>query len=168
MAEFNCQCGKVLENSKDGDMLYIFDEQEILAACQQMPELTLTDFLANWRRWALRENPMVVYWKCPDCNKVYEAAPAVDGEVFRVFERTDRADEVDLRALAEWSKLYVFDSKYINEVEESVGTPSLFDSVYVNRWKYDYFMDPEEKMILALEATTNMSAFFYEDVDKKA
>ena len=29
MAEFNCQCGKVLENSKDGDMLYIFDEQEI-------------------------------------------------------------------------------------------------------------------------------------------
>ena len=30
MAEFNCQCGKVLENSKDGDMLYVFDEQEIL------------------------------------------------------------------------------------------------------------------------------------------
>ena len=79
-----------------------------------------------------------------------------------------KSDEVDLRALAEWSKLYVFDSKYINEVEESVGTPSLFDSVYVNRWKYDYFMDPEEKMILALESTTNMSAFFYEDVDKKA
>ncbi|MBQ3328120.1 MAG: hypothetical protein IJG86_10185, partial [Clostridia bacterium] len=84
------------------------------------------------------------------------------------FERTDRADEVDLRALAEWAKLYVFDSKYINEVEESVGTPSLFDSVYVNLWQYDYFMDPEEKMILALESTTNMSAFFYEDVDKKA
>ena len=63
MAEFNCQCGKVLENSKDGDMLYIFDEQEILAACQQMPELTLTDFLANWRRWAIRRCPRAWWMK---------------------------------------------------------------------------------------------------------
>lgn len=168
MAEFNCQCGKVLENSRDGDALYVFDEQEILAACQQMPDLTLTDFLASWRRWALRDNPNVVYWKCPDCGKVYEAEPKVDGEVFRVFERTERADEVDLKALADWSKLYVFDSKFVNEVEESVGSGSLFDSVYITRWKYDYFCDPDEKMVLALEYGTNMSAFFYEDVDKKA
>lgn len=168
MAEFNCQCGKVLENSRDGDMIFVFDEQEILAACQQVQGLTLNDFIANWRRWALRDNPFVVYWKCPDCGKVYEAAPQIDGEVFRTFERTDRADEVDLKALAEWSKVYVFDSAYLKEQEESAGTVSLFDAVYVNRWKYDYFLDPDEKMLLALEYGTNMSAFFYEDVDKKA
>lgn len=168
MAEFNCQCGKVLDNSKTGDALYIFDEQEILAACQQMPDLLLTDFIANWRRWALRDNPNVFYWRCPECGKVYEAAPAVDGEVFRVFEMTERADEVDLRALAEWSKLYVFDSTFLNEMENAPAQVSLFDATYITRWTYDYFIDPDEKMILALESGTNMSAFFYEDVDKKA
>lgn len=168
MAEFNCQCGKVLDNSRTGDALYIFDEQEILAACQQMPDLPLTDFIANWRRWALRDNPNVFYWRCPECGKVYEAAPAVDGEVFRVFEMTERADEVDLRALAEWSKLYVFDSTFLNEMENAPAQVSLFDATYITRWTYDYFMDPDEKMILALESGTNMSAFFYEDVDKKA
>ena len=99
---------------------------------------------------------------------MYEAAPAVDGEVFRVFEKTDRADEVDLRALAEWSKIYVFDAAFLREMEEAPAQPSLFDATFVTRWKYDYFMDPDEKMILALESGTNMSAFFYEDVDKKA
>ena len=168
MAEFNCQCGKVLDNSKTGNALYIFDEQEILAACQQMPDLLLTDFIANWRRWALRDNPNVFYWRCPECGKVYEAAPAVDGEVFRDFEMTERADEVDLRALAEWSKLYVFDSTFLNEMENAPAQVSLFDATYITRWTYDYFIDPDEKMILALEAGTNMSAFFYEDVDKKA
>ena len=168
MAEFNCQCGKVLDNSKTGDALYIFDEQEILAACQQIPDLLLTDFIANWRRWALRDNPNVFYWHCPECGKIDEAAPAVDGEVFRVFEMTERADEVDLRALAEWSKLYVFDSAFLNEMENAPAQVSLFDATYITRWTYDYFMDPDEKMILALEAGTNMSAFFYEDVDKKA
>lgn len=168
MAEFNCQCGKVLDNSRFGDALYIFYEQEILAACQQVQGLLFDDFIANWRRWALRDNVNVFYWKCPDCGKVYEAAPAVDGEVFRVFEKTDRADEVDLRALAEWSKIYVFDAAFLREMEEAPAQPSLFDATFVTRWKYDYFMDPDEKMILALESGTNMSAFFYEDVDKKA
>ena len=70
MAEFNCQCGKVLDNSRTGDALYIFDEQEILAACQQVQGLSLDDFIANWRRWALRDNVNVFYWKCPDCGKM--------------------------------------------------------------------------------------------------
>ncbi|MBQ8063203.1 MAG: hypothetical protein IJ720_00950 [Clostridia bacterium] len=167
MAEFNCQCGKVLENSKTGDSIFVILEQEVLAACQQNPNLTLDDFLANWRRWAMRENINVVYWKCPDCGKVYEAEPRPDGQVFRTFERTERADEVDLRALAEWDKVYVIDSKFLNETEEDEGLHLLFDSVYITRWKYDYFLDPDEKMLLAIEAGTNMSAFFYEDVDKK-
>lgn len=168
MAEFNCQCGKVLENSRDGDLIYVFDEQEVLAACQQIQGLTLGDFITNWRRWALRDNPFVVYWKCPDCGKVYEAAPQVDGEVYRTFERTERADEVDLKALANWSKVYVFDSEFLKAEEEAQTPTPLFDAVYLTRWKYDYFLDPDQKMLLALEATTNMSAFFYEDVDKKA
>lgn len=168
MATFNCQCGKVLENNRLGDFLYVFDEQEILAACQQVPGITLPDFLANWRRWALRDNSHVVYWKCPECGKVYEAAPAEDGEVYRTFERTDREDEVALNALGQWSKLYVLDSKFVADAEQLIGSQALFDIIFLTRWEYDYFLDPDEKMVLALKATTNESSFYYEDIDKKA
>lgn len=167
MATFNCQCGKVLENCKLGDMIYVFDEQEILAACQDAPDLLFADFLAGWRRWALRDNPNVVYWKCPDCGKVYETEFKLDGQCLRVFERTEREGEVALNAFGDWSKLYVFDSEYLNELDDASSPTTLFDAVYIKCWKYDYFLDPEEKLLVALESGTNHSAFIYEDVDKR-
>ncbi|MBR5754073.1 MAG: hypothetical protein IKX83_06275 [Clostridia bacterium] len=167
MAEFKCQCGNVLENGRHGDMLYVFRESEILAACQQAQGITLREFLINWRRWALRDNPNVVYWGCPECGRVYEAAPAADGEVYRTFERVDRQDEVDLTALATFDRVFILTADLVAEVEERVGSQSLFDLIYTTRWPRDYFLHPEEKMLLALEATTNMSAFVYEDVDKR-
>ncbi len=164
MAEFNCTCGKVLENSKNGDMVYIFEEQEILAAHQQFQGLALADFLTAWRRWALRENPNVVYWKCPDCGKVYETEFALHGEVLRTFARNDEhaGEEVELKALREFSKIYVLDSKVINEAQEPGGAGTLFDTIYVTRWDYDYFMSPEGDYVLALEYGTEKLAFTYE------
>ena len=163
MAEFNCQCGKVLENSKLGNTIYVFDEQEIMAALQQTQNtIALNDFLLSWRRWALRDNPNVVYWKCPDCGKVYEAAPVRDGEVYRVFERKERQDEVALNALGPWKRLFVLDAKFIADATESAGSALLYDLIYLTRWEYDYFLSPEGNMMLALEAATNMSAFYYE------
>lgn len=165
MAEFNCQCGKVLENGKGGDALYVFLEKEILEATKQVPGITLSDYLANWRRWALRDNFNVVYWRCPDCGKVYEAAPTRDGEVFRTFARTDREDEVALNALGPWDRVFVLTAKFVAEAEESVGSQALFDVIYLTRWENDYFLSPDEKMLLALKASTNQSSFVYEDVD---
>ena len=168
MATFNCRCGAELENGKRGDELHIFLEKEILAACQQAPDITLTEFLISWRRFNLRDNADVVYWCCPECGTIYEAQPAADGEVFRTFERVERQDEVVLTALRDFDKLVIFDADFVADCEELPGSQGLFDIIYQTRWQYDYFTDPERKMILALEAGTNMSAFVYEDVDKRA
>lgn len=167
MAEFACQCGKTLENGKNGDALYVFLEKEVLAAHQQVPGIPLADFIVGWRRWALRDNPNVIYWHCPDCGKVYESAPVRDGEVYRVFERTDREDQVVLSALATWERVFVLTSEDIAKFEAEAGNVTLFDAIYATRWERDYFLHPEEKMVLALKAATNESAFIYEDVDKK-
>lgn len=167
MATFNCQCGKELENSKHGDMIYVFYEKEILAACQQVSDLTFEDFLINWRRWALRDNPGVVYWHCPECGRVYESAPFADGEVFRTFERSDREDTVVLTALADFERVFVITADFIANVEENVGTHSLFETIYATRWDYDYFLSPTENMLVALKNATDQSVFVYEDADTK-
>lgn len=168
MAEFNCRCGRVLENSKRGDQLFVFLEKEILTACRQADGITLNEFLFSWKRWSLRDNTDVVYWRCPDCGAVYEAAPAADGEVFRTFEKVEREDEVNLKALAPFERVFVLDADFIADAEERVGSQSLFDFIYQTRWENDYFVDPDQKMVLALKATTNVSAFVYEDIDKRA
>ena len=167
MAEFNCQCGKTLENGKHGDTLYVFYEKEILAAVNQNPEITLNEFLVGWRYWALRDNLAVTYWKCPDCGRVYEAEPAVDGQVFRTYEREDRQDQVVLTALADWDRAFVLTSDFVSEWEEQPGSQLLFDAIYQTRWDYDYFVQPNENMVLALNAATDMSAFIYENADSK-
>ena len=167
MATFNCQCGCELENGRGGDQLFIFMESEILAATRQNKEITLSEFLVGWRYWALRDNANVMYWGCPECGRVYEAEPRPDGEVFRVFERVEREDEVDLTALAAWERIFVLSSDFVAACEQLVGSQSLFDIIYATRWDYDLFLPPDEKFLLALKAATNESAFLYEDVDKR-
>ena len=168
MAEFHCRCGKVLENSRRGDELHIFLEKEVLAACQQVNGISLSDFLVSWRRFSLRDNTDVVYWRCPDCGTIYEASPSEDGGVFRTFEKVDRQDEVVLNALGPFDRVFVLDADFVADWEEQAGSQTLFDAIYQTRWENDYFTDPDRKMLLALKATTNMSAFVYEDIDKRA
>jgi hypothetical protein len=146
--------------------LAVYYQSEIEAALSDQSNVRLQDFLMGWdetnecKRQYMERKTSVEYWFCIECKRIYEVQ--VHGRWLRVFQWQKPTSVTLPQVDNDWKRIYVFPDTVTDAATEANIDISLADFLRQEIFENEYFVSPDEKLVVAQKMSTKAIEFCYQ------